>query len=196
MARSRDRKRRILPIILLVAVTAAVVRMAGPAVVSVGGDGIAPLIQRGDLLFARRLRQVPARETIVFTRNHSPTDAFILQRVQQFIAARRGVRIEETGPSRTIPRILAAVPGDTVRFDGGTVTVFGENGYVRRYDVRPFHESLSSPSEQVVIGEDEVFLLATRSGFVDSRVLGPVAVRDLRFTAIAILWPAHRRSRL
>lgn len=196
MARSRDTRRRILPTILLVVAITAIVRIAGPTVVSVRGNALAPLVREGDLLFGRRPRNVPERRSIVLVRGHAPTAGIL----PGFLARRINVRRSPEGTThdadRTVPRVLAAVPGDTVRFDLTQVVVVGEDGYVHRYDLGSFHERLGSDQRQVRVGDGEVFLIANDAGFVDSRILGPIPSDDIQFVITAILWPADRRSRL
>lgn len=180
----------------MIAVTVAAVRLVGPAVFSVRGDGLSPFVTEGDLLFARRLRSTPDRGAIVLINNFSPSRSVLPEALRRRIAARRNRLIEEAEPSRTVPRMVAAVPGDTVRFDQSGAIVIGEDGYVHRYPLGSLNELLLSELSPLRVGEEEVFLIATGAGYVDSRIIGPIPEDDVRFVVTAILWPAERRTRL
>ncbi len=173
MARSKHRGRRFLIYLFTLALAFLGVRSLGPSVFAIRGDAVAPSLQRGDLVFARSLRDLPARDAIVLVENEARWD-------------------EETALS---PRIVVGLPGDTVSFSINAVVVFTDQA-VHRYDVTPLYQGISGESQEIEVSADEVFLIATDAGYVDSRIAGVVQITDLQYYVTTILWPADRRRSL
>lgn len=196
MASSRDRKRRVFPVLLLLIFVITLARLAGPAVVSIRGDALQPILSDGDLVFVRRARDIPRRESVVLSANPR-TPAGAATRVLKSIADRFDRReTTDYDPSPTVPRIVAGIPGDLVIFDINTVIIRGERGYLHRYSIDPLYEGIRSERQEIRLEENQVFLLSTDAGHADSRIIGAVSADHVRFSVFAILWPADRRTRL
>ncbi len=123
-------------------------------------------------------------------------------------ALRRGMLVifryeDEDGVFHVLRRV-AALPGDTIRMQGGHAIVNGRDDGVNFRILAPaaHHSPLARSGElftwgPVVVPRDSVFLLAdTRDmmGWPDSRFLGPIPAGNIEARATRIAWPRILRK--
>ncbi|SIQ01076.1 Signal peptidase, peptidase S26 [Alkalispirochaeta americana] len=163
-------------------------RSYGPALISVQGTSLAPLLVEGDLVLAHRDTKVLQRGTLVFARAPFRTTPTLRERIARF---------RSDGPREPYPhpvggpvlRFVAALPGDRVIWDHQGVSVGSA-----RYTIPYLHRDLPHRQEEILVQEGEVFLLALEPGRADSRVVGVVSEEDLLFRVQSIVWPRERRK--
>lgn len=184
----RKRRRLFFSYLLLAGLVFALVRVFGPAIIAVRSTALSPVIQEGDIVLARRGTEQLGRGSLVITRAPLRTGSRtedVIQRLRQ--------RFSDTAPPRPVvhpvPRIVAGLPGDEVRWDHQSVSVGA-----LRYDLTILHEALPQREQTVLLGEDEFFLLSLQPGRADSRIVGPVDRSSILFRIQSVILPVHRRG--
>ncbi len=145
-----------------------------------------PLLQTGDIVLARRVRNGIPRGAVVVTNAPLRTGFALIPRLRALINREDAVPVPV---GRPVPRIVLGLPGETVAWDHSGVTVGG-----RRYETLMLHEDLPLDEEVLELGEEEFFLLSLQPGRADSRIIGPVSRNALRFRVQSIVWPGDRRG--
>ncbi len=94
----------------------------------------------------------------------------------------------EEGNDDTLIKRVAGVKGDEIRVQGGTLFVNGETQdepYLSQYP-----PDRSTPYGPETVPEDHVFMLGdNRGNSGDSRVFGPVPVKNIKGEAFLVFWP-------
>lgn len=192
--RSRRRSaRRTLRWVALPVAIALVWRLAGPGIVLVRDDSLAPFLVEGDVVFARPVRDVPPRGTIVLVSPVFAPAGTILDHLR--LSSEESF---ESRQDRLVPRIVAAVPGDDVTWTEGSIVSAGSDrdDGLFRVDPAPLHRLIVQNPRRISVGEDDLFLTSLGAGRFDSRVLGSRPAADVRYRVTRILWPADRRRPL
>lgn len=188
-------------VVILFSVTFAAFRFFGPALVMIAGKAITPVAEPGDIILARPFRRTPPQRGD-FVLVDSP-----FQGENQFVALLRffGERIpyvpipaaaQSSGVSALVPRIVVAVPGDTVVWTGTDVIVISPDTVSDTWELprEPLHAALVQPEQRVTLSDDEYFIVALQPGFVDVTVSQPVRRRSIRYRIESIVLPPERRS--
>lgn len=189
--RSRRRSvRKTLTWIALPIVIAVVWRLAGPGIVIIRNDSVAPFLVTGDVVLARPSRGVPPRGAIVLAPPIFAPSGTILDRLR--ITAEESI---EARQDRLVPRIVAALPGDDVTWSESSIVAAGGSAGEVVYRVNPetLHQMITQDTRRLALGGEELFLTTLGEGRFDSRILGPVPAGTVRYRVTRILWPADRR---
>lgn len=197
----RSRRRRVFRVVFLFSVTFAAFRFFGPALVIIAGEAITPVTEPGDVVLARPFRRTPP-ERGDFVLVDTP-----FQGEHQFVALLRflGERIpyvpvptvaQTAGVSALVPRVVVAVPGDTVVWTGTEVIVTPSNTIGPGWELprEPLHDALVQPEQQRTLSGDEYFLIALQPGYVDGTVSQPVQRRSIRYRIESVVLPPERRT--
>lgn len=160
----------------------------GPSIITVRGSSLDPFLRSGDVVLVRRGTDGIHRGSIVFTEAPLRTGS-LLQRVYLRLRYRDAEQRPPMPVGRPVARIVAGLPGETVVWNDRRVLIGAE-----QYDLTLLHEDLPHPDVTVTLGPDEFFLVAHQPGRADSRIIGPVERRGIRFRVQTILLPAERRG--
>lgn len=101
---------------------------------------------------------------------------------------RGSIVVYDTDTMTMVKRVIG-LPGESVRIEGGIVTVDGDP------EPSPVWEGATRPEGQWTIGHDEVFVLGDhrRQSAGDSRERGPVPLASITGVVSWRYWPAPRR---
>jgi len=155
--------------------------------------GMSPTVQPGDCLFIERISTLfgqPERGDIVVFKTAGiaslPPDAFYLQR----IAGLPGDRIRIEPPNLLVNDRVVTDPPIFARIAAAAPPFAG---FQLAHANIPPGTFLSRPGDEVVLGDDQFFLLGdnTRSS-LDSRYWGPVPRENIVGRATRIYWPLSR----
>jgi signal peptidase I len=92
-------------------------------------------------------------------------------------------------PVPIIKRVFA-VAGDTITSEGGLLVLNSRRPHENVHSLRPWPDKLAVPKNTIfVVGDNE-------SNSTDSRIFGPVPVKNVNGKAVLILWPLSRIRRL
>lgn len=186
--RNRRKFRRLLVRYTLLAIlTFLVFRQFGPALVSVRGGSLAPVIAAGDVLLVRRNTSELHHGTTVLVDAPIRTGTTIedlLQRVSGTVTTPAAVRAVR-GP---VLRVVAGLPGETIRWNNEGL--FRDGEFV---PLEPLHPELTAPEQTLRLEDGEFFLITLQPGRGDSRVVGPIHRDSIRFRVQSIIWPRERR---
>lgn len=197
--RARRHVARLFRYLLFGTAVFALFRVAGPALVVVQGDALAPILQENDVLLVRRVgsREVNIDDVVVSrgTDHRMP----LLPAVRQWVRDMRaeGVLSAPPGLTRDVIRLVVALPGDTVWWDHQRVTVTpppSASREERSYHFDALHSDLPQQGQTAVLQDREYFLVALAPGRADSRVVGAVHRDRLRFRVQSIILPGTRRG--
>lgn len=187
--RARRRRRRVFLSYLVFTVAVFLgFRHLGPAVITIRSDALAPVLQNGDTVLARRNTKTLERGSTVLVR--AP-----LQTGSRFGDLVRGLRARRAGDEfassvgRPVVRIVVGLPGEQVQWDHRIISAGTAS-----FDLVFLHPDLPSPESVLQLGPDEYFLLSVQPGRADSRVVGPIAASEILFRVQSIIFPAYRRG--
>jgi signal peptidase I len=106
---------------------------------------------------------------------------------------KRGDIVILNGPtSDPVPIVkrVFAVAGDTITCEGGLLMLNGQRPHENVHCLKPSPDKLIVPTNKIfVVGDNE-------SNSIDSRIFGPVPVKNVNGRAVVILWPLSRIRRL
>lgn len=124
-----------------------------------------PALEPGDWVVAQRRRGVPGRGSVVVFTIPDQSGVFLIKRV-------------------------VGLPGERVTVADGQVHIDGQTL------AEPWVSGLTVPDGEDTVPEDAVWVLGDNRALssADSRTIGPVALDDIGWTALAIYWPSARVS--
>ena len=177
MNAARRRKHYLRTVFLLVLYGALLLflfRSSGIGLVRVESGAMVPTIQRGNLLLTKSSRKVD-RESLVVLESplHGENSRFL-----------------SIGSDTWIIRFVAALPGETVVIRASDIIVFtAEDERVSFPNASPVAPDHFRGERQIVLGTDEIFLLASDDRYLDSREWGPIDRSALFGKVVFRFWP-------
>lgn len=163
-------------------------RAFGPALITIRGSTLDPILRSNDVILARRNTQNLSRGSLVIAGAPLQTGSWIQRQFDRFLPRTSGTRTDAP-IGEPVLRIVVGLPGETVSWDHRGVSI----GTVRYGNVI-LDEHLPHPERSVQLDDDEFFLIALRPGRADSRIIGPVDRSSILFRVQSIVWPAERRG--
>ncbi len=168
-------------------------RVFGPAVFFIGTSSLSPVLDEGDVVFARPSRDTPHRGAIVLVPPPLGGPS-LFDRVKGLIHRMTAdPPVEKTMPNR-VARLVIATEGDQVSWNDRVVAVSSGGGdeSVLRYRFQPIDRDVKLPLRQTIVPDGHIFLVTLGAGHIDSRYTGPVPYPRKLFVAQRILLPIDR----